>query len=128
MNEPCSISLHLQQTTVAVTQESEIVSESVVVNAVPVIADERRNQQKQSALRLVEVGNQIIDNLVLVAWRNHYTSAGRKFLVSKLMKQINYLTKCCLVSYGYITIKPISLWQNFQAIKITTMRIITVKR
>ena len=45
-------------------------SQGVVVNLVPVAMDEGTDQQQQRGLRLMEIGDEHLDNLIVVARRN----------------------------------------------------------
>ena len=51
--------------------------EGVVIDLVPVVADEGADQKEQGALRLVEVGYHAAHDMVLVARGNDDLRAGR---------------------------------------------------
>ena len=78
-NSPCTPCLreilsHLQVAAIAVTQKPEIVLQGVIINILPLVAHSRRDEQQQRALRLVEVGDDGIDDAVAVAGANHNAS------------------------------------------------------
>ena len=56
-----------QQRRVSIAQEAEVVSQGVIVNRFPVSMKESAHQQQQRALRLMEIGDQRVDNLVSIA-------------------------------------------------------------
>ena len=67
---PLTSKLGYQQTTIAITEEAEVMREGVVVNRVPVAFDKGADQQQQGALRLVEVRDQHLHDLVFIARGN----------------------------------------------------------
>lgn len=75
----------LEQGAVAVAEEAEVVGEGVVVDLVPVVADECADQQEQGALRLVEVGYHAAHDVVLVARGNDDLRAGVQHLLASLV-------------------------------------------
>lgn len=56
---------------VAVAEETVVGCEGVVVDAVPVVADECPDEEEEGAVRLVEIGDESLDDLVGVAGLNH---------------------------------------------------------
>ena len=48
--------------------------EGIAVALVPAVADKGRYKQQQGAARLVEVGYQVVDHMVAVAWCYHQLS------------------------------------------------------
>ena len=69
-----------QQRRVSIAQETEIVSQGVVVNGFPVSMEESAYQQQQRALRLMEIGDQRVDNLVGIAWGDDDLGAAMQSL------------------------------------------------
>ena len=52
----------MQQRAVSITQKTETIVQRIVVYAFPIPAHKCRNQEEQSALRLVEIRNQPVHN------------------------------------------------------------------
>ena len=50
-----------KQRAVAITEEAEIMPESIVVDSLPVAADKRGNQKNQRALRLMKVRDENVN-------------------------------------------------------------------
>ena len=69
-----------QQRRVSIAQEAEVMSQGVVVNGFPVSMEESAYQQQQRALRLMEIGDQRIDNLVGIAWGDDDLGAAMQSL------------------------------------------------
>ena len=74
-----------EQRTVAVAEEAEVVGEGVVVDAVPVVADEGAHQEEQGALRLVEVRYHAADDVILVARGDDDLRRGVQHLLAPLV-------------------------------------------
>ena len=53
-------------------------SEGVVVDLMPVAFDKGTHEEEQSGLGLVEVGDQHLHNLVVIAWGDDNLGAGMK--------------------------------------------------
>ena len=61
--------LRNEQGGIAIAQESEVVSQGIVIHLVPITTlQEGAHQEEQRALRLMEIGNQHLHNLVDIAW------------------------------------------------------------
>ena len=65
-----------EQGGVAVTEETEVVSQRIVINLAPVTANEGTHEEQKRGLWLVEVRDEHTDNLIVVAWADDDLSAG----------------------------------------------------
>ena len=70
------LSLRLQQRAVAVAEEAEVVCEGVVVDFAPIVAYERADEQQQRALLHMEIGDDSLYKMVVVAWGDDYLRGG----------------------------------------------------
>ena len=61
---------HAEEAAVAIAQEAEVVAEGVIVYALPVVADGCRHEEEERALRLVEIGEQGVDDPETVAGKD----------------------------------------------------------
>ena len=78
-------SLGNEHRAVAVAEEAEVVAQSVVIDVVPALSNKGTDQQKQGALRLVEVCNHAAYNVVFVARCNDNLCAGVQYLLIALV-------------------------------------------
>ena len=62
--------LRYQQRRVAIAQETEIVCQSIIIYLMPVAFHEGTHQKKQCGLRLMEIGDEHLDNLIIIARGN----------------------------------------------------------
>ena len=65
--------------TVTIAEEAETVPERIVIYRLPVAADKRGNQQEQSALGLMKIGNQSLHDAETESRNYDYAGAGDKF-------------------------------------------------
>lgn len=56
-----------QQRGIAIAEETKIVVEGVLVDASPIASDEGTDEQQQRRLGLMEIGDEVTDDFVLVA-------------------------------------------------------------
>ena len=63
---------------VAIAEETEVVAESVIVDAMPVAVNEGADQQQQRGLGLVEIGNEHTHYLVIITGNNDNLGAAVK--------------------------------------------------
>ena len=70
--------LRNEQGAVAITQKTEIVVQGMAINLVPILSHERRYEQKQRALGLVEIGNDCFYYMIVIARRNYDLRVGSK--------------------------------------------------
>lgn len=56
---------------VAVAEEAVVGGEGVVVDAMPIVADESPDEEEEGAVRLVEIGDESLDDLVGIAGLYH---------------------------------------------------------
>lgn len=68
--------LRNQQRRITIAQETEVVSQGVVVHFPPVAMEEGTDEEEKSALRLMEIGDKHLHNLVLIAGGNDDLRAG----------------------------------------------------
>ena len=68
--------LRHQQRRIAIAEEAEIVVEGVLIDVTPTVADKGADEQQQRGLRLVEIGDEMGDDFVLVARHNDNLRAG----------------------------------------------------
>ena len=61
----------VQDGTVAVGEETEVMGEGVVIDRAPIAANESADQQQEGRLRLVEIGDQLIHHVELVTRLDH---------------------------------------------------------
>ena len=61
-----------EQAGITVAEEAEVVGEGEVVDLPPIAAKERRDEQKQRRLRLMEVGHHTADDVELIARCDDY--------------------------------------------------------
>ena len=61
-------------------------AECVIIDAAPVATDEGTDEEQERALRLVEIGDEHIHNLVLIAWGNDNLSAAMKHVLLVAVK------------------------------------------
>lgn len=61
-----------EQAGIAVAEEAEVVGEGEVVDLPPISAEERRDEQKQRRLRLMEVGYHTADDVEMIARSDDY--------------------------------------------------------
>ena len=66
--------------TVAVTQKAEIVCQRIIINIFPTLAYKSGNQQKQSAFRLMKIGDNALHQTEFVTWRNDNLCAEMEFV------------------------------------------------
>ena len=59
---------NLYQATVTIAQESEVVRERIIVYASPIAIDKSTDQQEESALRLMEIGDEDVHNAIFESW------------------------------------------------------------
>ena len=71
-----SVYLGYQQRRVAVAEETEVVREGVVVDLMPVALYKGTHKEQERGLRLVEIGDEHLHNLVVVAWGNDNLGAA----------------------------------------------------
>ena len=61
-----SYCLGYQQRRVAIAEETEVMGKGIVVDSAPVATDKGTDQQQESALRLMEVGDEHLYDFILV--------------------------------------------------------------
>ena len=83
-----------EQRTVAITQETEVVSERIVIYLAPVALDEGRHQQQQGALGLMEVGHDALHDVERVARCYHDLRVGVQRRQVVAVKVVQYLLQC----------------------------------
>ena len=62
--------------TVSVREEAEVVGEGVVVNGMPIAADECADKEQKRRLRLVEIRNQLIHHMKCITGFDHDLRLG----------------------------------------------------
>ena len=80
-----------EQGGVTVAEETEIVAQGVAVYGFPVAVYKGRHQQQQSTLRLVEIGNHYLYDVVPVTRRNYDLSACLEHIQMMTVQVIQYL-------------------------------------
>ena len=63
-------SLRDEERTVAIAQETEVVSKGIVIDGVPVALHESADKQQQRRLRLMEIGDEHLHDMISISWRN----------------------------------------------------------
>ena len=61
-----------EQRTVSIAQEAEVMSQRIIIYSPPVSMQESTYEQEQCALRLMEIGDEHIHNLIFIARHNDY--------------------------------------------------------
>ena len=89
-----------QDRRVAVTEETEIVGEGIVVYRVPVAAHKRAHQQKQGRFGLVEIRNQLIYDMERISRLNHYLCLGVQSVLSRTVQIVQYTLQRLLGGIG----------------------------
>ena len=74
------LSLGNEQGGVAITQETEVVSQGVIIDLMPVATHKGTHEEQKCGLRLVEVCNKHTDDLIIVTRTDDDLSAGMKDL------------------------------------------------
>lgn len=62
---------------------------SIIVNLLPIALEESTHQKQERALRLMEIGNQHLHNLILIARSNDNLRAGMESLQAVSVKIID---------------------------------------
>ena len=72
------------------------------VGFAPAIAYKSADKQKQGRLRLVEIGDHCIDNLIFIARSYYYARAGDKSILSAAVKPFSQCLKSLVCRHIHI--------------------------
>ena len=94
INKQCNKKSGDEQGGVAVTEETETVVQGVAIDLFPVAVYKGRYKQQQSTLRLVEIGNHHLDDVVPVTRRNYDLGAGLEHIQMMTVQVIQNKLEC----------------------------------
>ena len=87
-------SLGNQERGIAIAQEAEVVRQGIVVNLVPIALDKGTHEQQQCRLRLMEVGDQHLHNLIVIARSNDNLRTRMQYLKTADIHPCGQTSQC----------------------------------
>ena len=78
----------VQYTRIAITQETEVVAQGVIVDSAPIATDKSADEQQECGLRLVEIGDELIHDMERVSGFDHDLCRGMERILPRRIKVV----------------------------------------